>query len=305
LKTIKRTLLTVGVIVLSACAGSPTPTPTPTVTPEPTPVPTSAPSEVACDLDGLLKDLRELVPYKEMVVSHNRFNDNASLNVWFVDPALDPKASASEMEDMVEIAVRHSSEITQAFILHDLCVISSFDNVTVFAVDELYNAWYIGSVSMTRLWSINDSSEALRLEIEALFNEGYRRTEETMVNESPAASTDSCTWAEARQNLEEIFSYFGENFAFYYYMDAAGGSVWAQWVSPPEAETEDEIAGAFYPYLGQVDIYLSCLDSPIQDLWMIYADTVGEVYWIYVVDGDAVRDTDHQVMLDWMELMYP
>jgi hypothetical protein len=305
LKTLKHTLLTVVVFILSGCTQTPTSTPTPTPTPTVAPEPTSTVSVPTCDLDGLLRDLRELVPYEEMAVSHNRFNDNTNLNVWFVDLELDPEASESEVEGMVETAIRHSSEIALAFVLQDPCVISSFDNVTSFVVDELYNAWYIGSVSMTGMQSIDEPSEAQRLEIESMFSEAYRRTQETTLEEPPSAATGTCTWPEARQNLDEIFSHFGENFAFYYYVDAEGGSVWAQWVSPPEAETEDEIAGAFYPYLGQVDTYLSCLDSPFQVLWMIYVDTTGEVYWIYAVDGDAVRDDDHQVMLDQIEILYP
>ena len=40
----------------------------------------------------------------------------------------------------------HSPEIAHALALLDLCIISTFDNLTVIVVDGFYNAWYLGAM---------------------------------------------------------------------------------------------------------------------------------------------------------------
>ena len=49
----------------------------------------------------------------------------------------------------------------------------------------------------------------------------------------------------------------------------------------------------------------SCLHPPFDTLGMIYVHQDGLAQWIFAVDGDAVREDDHQEMINNLELIYP
>ena len=53
---------------------------------------------------------------------------------------MEPDAFGSEKVEQTALALRHSAEIALALALLDLCIISTFDNLTVIVVDGFYNA---------------------------------------------------------------------------------------------------------------------------------------------------------------------
>jgi hypothetical protein len=294
-----------GLFLLSGCSES-----TPSATPIP-PTEIVIPTEVstpdrpifACDQTKVVKELRQVLPVEDMVLTHNNFNDGYYLTAWFVDLEMDPQASSADIQSLTELAVRHSAEVARALVLLDPCILSTFNSLTVIVVDELYNAWYLGSVSSTDLNLKEGFSEADWIELESKFDAGYRRTEKTVDDSIPAAE-GACTWDEARESLESQFAKARVNVSFYFYRQGQSGEVWAQWDIPPVAQSAQEINDGFFDPLPHIDTAVSCLHPPFDTLWMVYVHQDGRAQWIFAVDGDAVRDEDYAVMLENLEPIY-
>jgi hypothetical protein len=290
-------------IYLTACATAPTPMDTEVPTEIPA-QPTSAATISLCDPAQFIDLLRQSVPYAESVVSYNHFNDTANLTAWFVDPALNQQASGSEIQELTELTFRHAVEISHLLAVAEPCVTALFDSLTVIAVDDLYHAWYVGAVPPSRIPIAESLSEDEWVRLEGEFDAGYQRTKEVPEGDPSEVPEGSCAWPEARQNLEQAFTQSQKNGALYYYIEPEDASVYVQWDVPPVASSPQQILDYFFLPLPYIDKAVSCLYPPFDTLWLFYIRQDGEAQWIFAIDGDAVRDDDHQVFIDQMELIY-
>ncbi|OGO18219.1 MAG: hypothetical protein A2Z14_15705 [Chloroflexi bacterium RBG_16_48_8] len=303
MKTKKVTWILFGMVYLAAC----TTTSSPSVTPIPSQIPTQTTSPVtvtACNPAQFIEVLRQVVPYEEISISYNHFSDTANLMAWFVDPALNPQASDSEIQDLTELAIRHSIEIAHSLAFTEPCITAVFDSLTVIAVDHLYHAWYVGAVPPSKIPITEMLSEDEWTELEGMFDAGYQRTERVLEGEVPEIPEGGCAWPEARQKLKEAFTQAQKNVALYYYIDPDGGSVYVQWDIPPVAETAQQINDYFFIPLPTIDTAVSCLYPPFDTLWLFYVRQDGKAQWIFAIDGEAVRAEDHQEFIDHLELIY-
>jgi hypothetical protein len=291
--------------MLSACV---TATPNPTATDIPTEIPIQPTPDrpiFACDPTQLVKGLRRDRPYyEEMIITQNSFDEAFSMTAWFVDPALDPKASSADLKDQVSLARRHSAELAQDLVLAEPCILSTFNSLTMIAVDPLYYAWYEGAVSTLDMSLSEELSEEDWAALEERFDPGYERGERALEGDPPESPDGSCTWPEARVNLQDIFARARINVSFHYYIEDES-SVWVQWDVPPVARNAQQISDSFFEPLTDIDASVSCLYPPFDTLWLIYVSESGDVLWVFAVDGDAVREEDHQDFLDNLELIYP
>jgi hypothetical protein len=291
-------------LYLTACATTPTPTPTATEAPtDVPPQPTSEATVTMCDPAQFIDVLREVMPYEESVVSYNHYSGSADLTVWFVDPELDPQVSDSEVQDQSDLAFRHSVEAAHLMAFTESCVAPLFDSVTVIAVDPLYHAWYVGAVPAYEIPIDEISNEEDWVALEEKFTSGYQQTERITDGEAQELPDGACTWSEARQAMEEAFTH-SQNVALYYYIEPGDASVYVQWDIPPAAESAEQILNYFFLPLPYVDNAVSCLYPEFDTLWLLYVHPDGEAQWVFAVDGDAVRDDDHGVFLDNLEVIY-
>jgi hypothetical protein len=290
-------------VYLVACTDTPSPTPSDIPTEAPA-EPTSSATITMCDPAQFIDVLREVVPYEESVVSYNHYSDTADLTVWFVDPALDPQASDSEIQGLSKLAFRHSVEAAHLMAVTEQCVTALFDSVTVIAVDHHYHAWYQGAIPASEIPVNEISSEDGWVALEGKFNAGYQRTERVSDDNPSEIPDGACTWPEARQKLEQAFTQAQKNVALYYYIEPEDASVFVQWDIPPVAQNAQQILDYFFLPLPYIDTAVSCLYPEFNTLWLFYIRQDGEAQWVFAVDGEAVRDDDHQVFIDNLELIY-
>jgi hypothetical protein len=283
-------------VLIASCTTSPTPDATQAEAPT-----QPQPTITACDPAQFIDVLREGVPYEESVVSYNYLNETADLTAWFVDPDLDPQARESEIQGLTELAFRHSVEIAHVLASTESCVTALFDSVTVIAVDPLYHAWYVGAVPAFQIPISETLSAGEMSELEANFSAGYQRTERVFESEIPEPPDGSCTWPEARQNIENSIPQSRKNIAIYYTIEPEDASVYVQWTIPPVVQTADQIMEYFFLVLPNIDSAVSCLFPEFDSLWLFYIREDGSAQWVFAVDGDAVRDQDHQVFIENLE----
>jgi hypothetical protein len=300
----------IGMIYLTACATTPSPTPIASEVPTSgllTEVPSQPSSEATitmCNPTQFIDVLREAMPYDESSVSFNHYSGSADLTVWFVDPELDPLASDSEIQGLSEMALRHVAEVAHLMAVTESCITALYNSVTVIAVDRLYYAWYVGAVPASEIPIDEISNEDDWLALEGKFDAGYRQTERVLDEEPPKPPEGTCTWPEARQKLEQAFTSAQKNVALYYYIEPMDASVYVQWDIPSVAQDAQQITSYFFLPLPYIDDAVSCLYPEFDTLWLFYVHQDGEAQWAFAVDGDAVRDDDHQVFLDNMEVIY-
>jgi hypothetical protein len=300
--SIKRAMwILFGMIYLAACTTGPTPTDVPTEAPE---EPTSSATVTLCDPAQFIDLLREAVPYEESVVGYNHYDDSADLTVWYVDPALNPQASDTEIQDLAELSFLHSVEVAHLMAKTEACVVALFDSVTVIAVDNLYHAWYVGAVPAWKIPISEVLTEEEKTALEGNFEAGYQRTEKVLDGDPQEIPEGSCTWPEARQDMQQAFTQAQKNVAIYYYIEPGDASVYVQWDIPPVASSAQQISDYFFLPLPYIDTAVSCLYPKIDTLWLFYIRQDGEAQWVFAVDGDSVRDDDHQVLIDNLEIIY-
>lgn len=267
--------------------------------------PKAGASAVGCGADESLVALRAAMPYREATLSYNSVEGVRNLNIWFVEPALNPDASGEEVGRNAALAVHRSAELAHTLKVADPCVDEVFDGLSLIAVDSDYNAWYIGGIVPSSLPEGATLSEADREQVEQSFNLGYKRAQAASPLEPDHPPADACAWPEVRDRLASLFDPSPTNVSFHYYIDDEGGAIWTQWLVPPSAVTTDEIVAGLLEPLVEVDEVLSCLYPPFRTLWVIYIYENGSAQLIVAVDGDAVRDEDHQVLVNHLEVVYP
>lgn len=89
------------------------------------------------------------------------------------------------------------------------------------------------------------------------------------------------------------------------YIDNEGGAVWIQWNVPPSAITSEQVIEGFLELIPAIDAAVSCLYPEFTTLWLIYVWLDSQAQLVAAVNGEAVRNENHQIMLDQMEIVYP
>jgi hypothetical protein len=266
-----------------------------------TPPPDSAspaPELIGCAPDDLVDALQASVPYEEYSLSQNVIDEVRNLNVWFVDPSLDPLAQGDEVPGNAALARFHAARVSHILEQGDECIAMAFTGLTSIVVDRDYNVWFSGQISPEDLPQTGNPSDA---DLEAAgesFVVGYARSEETSSVGRPPSATGACSWPEVREGLRSHFEPSRQNLAFYMAIDDGGVNVWAQWEGPEDQE-------AFFRDILALRSELTCLYPPLDTFWGILVDDAGETFLVVAAPGDAVREANDADLLSQLEVVYP
>jgi len=279
---------------------TPVPTETPTATASPEPAPTEQPSpapSTACDPNAVVVELQTEVPFVEFVLRHNYAEGIRSLVLWYVDPDLDPLASAGALEANLDLAFEHALNLSADLNRASACVQQLFDGINPIVVDADYNGWLSGLVDPAAL---PDSPMLSPAEIEALRAEmqvNYSRTIPTDSLVRPPAPEGSCSWQDTAPRIHQHFSPERTNVGFYFVVDEGGVNIWSQWDGPPDA-------GITMSSMLNVLFELDCLYPVPTRLIVIVVEDAGVVSLIGVVEGEVVTSGDFAAAIQQFQVLY-
>ncbi len=293
-------------LFLAACAARPTasePTPTVTVVPFHTPSlsATPAPEGVpvpGCGPNDVVDALAPFVPYEEFSLSQNAIEGVRNLNIWFVDPALDPLASGGAVSENANAARLDAARLAHLLNQGSECVSAVFEGITAQAVDRDYNAWFTGHIVPSSLPQGEDPSDGDFETAAGTFTVGYNRSTETASSSRPSAEPEACLWPEARERLIGHFGDGRPNLGFYISIDDHGVNVWGQWDGPPDFAILQADLLALRAELG-------CLYPAVDSFWTIYVDGTGVTQLVLAVAGDVIRESSDEDFINQLEIIYP
>lgn len=243
------------------------------------------------------------MPYAEVELSANTIDGVSNLNVWFVEPALNAKSNSSEVAHNIQLAMQRTAGLALAVNARNTCIARLYNGISIIAVDTEYNAWLIAGIPPSALPEGNSESELE--EIEQRLQVGFVRSKPPAQVDAGPTDVESCGWPEVRTALDDLMDPVYPNRGHHYYIDNEGGAIWLQWNVPPFAVTTDQVLEGFLTPLRAIDAAVTCLYPEFTTLWLIYVWPNGQAELVAAVDGEAVRNEDHQVMMDLMEVIYP
>lgn len=189
----------------------------------------ASPTPSDCSRDQVLARLKADFPYPEFTLIYNSFQGLDILNIWFVDPEIDPKAQDADLAPNAILALRHATALSHRLGRKDPCIGRLFTTINPIVVDSNYNGWFSGNIRPADLPGTDDLTEAQIEALEDAFEIAYwRRNPPAPQGPAPAAS---CTWAEARVRIQRHFNPSRENVGFMLVIDENGVKIYAQWDS--------------------------------------------------------------------------
>lgn len=242
--------------------------------------------------DELLTNLESLIPYEESEINYTNFSGVgvSSLNVWYVDPTLDPDAIGEGIEKNAALATQSAASLSYSLATSEPCIAKLFeDGINPIVVDRNYNGWFSGLLELSSIPTDESLSEDELKALENAFQVQYLRT----IPSEPTASAPngSCTWPEAREDILWHFSSEEPNTSFYLVRDEAGVTIHAQWVVP--TEYGDRVAFGYSIACIQNVLYeIPCLHPPADLLMAIGVDKNGELVFLGRLPGEGIREQD-------------
>ncbi len=268
-----------------------TPTRPPTLAPTltPPPPPTATPD---CPVNQFLKSLKPLIAYAEFDLTYNVILNNRALNIWFVEPKIEPNAAGDQINKNAVLAQLSAATVSAKLATGDAKCLSSMVNViNPIVVDRNYNGWFSGIIKLS------DASANVPLENKvSAFTVSYLRTKPA----APplTASAQSCKWTEARAKMQKHFAPTRENVGFEFVIDETGINAYAQW--------DGEIDVTMLPVLLNVALELRCMYPPIDQLVVIMVDADGKINLIGQTPGSAVRSQNYaNDVPNQFKILYP
>jgi len=231
--------------------------PTPSATPKPSPTP-------ACDLTTTLRAVKASIPYDEYAVHFMDLQGIASLGVWYVDPELEPRPSATQLQQQLQGARLRAAELAATVNSSSACSSRLFDVINPIVVDTRYQGWFSAQIRPADLPASPYFTEEDIARASDRFQPGYLRTAL-----SHPYQPGTCEWPEALERLYSHFAADRELVAFYFVIDDSGSHVWAQW----DGEA-DPIMGAVN--IANISLALECF-SPAAELIYLIVNPEGSV----------------------------
>jgi hypothetical protein len=313
----KKTCLSLLTLVLSACttltppptlaslstftAAPPLQTPSPIITLAPTREPTLAPTLTppppatatpSCPVNPFLKSLKPLITYAEFDLTYNVILNNRALNIWFVEPKIDPNAVGDQIAKNASLAQVSAATVSAKLATGDAkCLGAMVGVINPIVVDRNYNGWFSGTIKL------NDAAANLPPENKAsAFTVSYLRTKPT--TPPSAAPAQSCKWVEARAKMQKHFAPTRENVGFEFVIDETGINVYAQW--------DGEVDVTMLPALLNVALESRCVHPSIDQLVVILVDGDGKINLIGQTPGSAVRSQNYaNDVPNQFKILYP
>jgi hypothetical protein len=289
--------LLVMALLVSGCGGA---TATTTTGPSLTQAAAST-TTTSCDPATFLMNLKSAVPYTQVSLSHNVVQDVHYLNLWIVDPDLDPLAKGQAIADNQVAGRTVAARMGIALTMANPCVAKTFGRMLIIVVDKDYNAWYSGDVAPKDATVSGEVTYASLVAVSKAFTDSYARSQPTPSIGRAVPPQGACNWAQARDNLQSKFGPSTDTRTFYFVIDHEGANVWAQWEGPDPSKTPD----AFVQGTLGVAQQLKCLYPAIDTLWLIYVDPSGKAQLIAAAPGSAVQAADLSGLPGKLQILYP
>jgi hypothetical protein len=216
--------------------------------------------------NDFLEKLNPLVPYEQFALHHNTLQGIHSLTIWFVDPEIDPQATADTLAQNLELAVQHAAEAAHILRNADDCAKTEFTIINPIVVDSNYVEWYAGAIPPAFVPSTPELSDTQREEMIALFRDDYRISAPPPPLAPPPEG--SCTWPETEAKIREHLADPRLNNVFFFIRDPNGNAVWTQWYISSTAQPIIQATPPLVSILEQMD----CL-YPRPDI--VYAIVLG------------------------------
>jgi hypothetical protein len=264
--------------------------------------PTSAPardSDVQCTSESVLLTLRNSEPLKkllaEFTVDYSAASGTSYLNIWFVDPNIQPGTSSEDLKENNWTAMRDASAVAIFAVTLDPCVKAVFDRINPVVVDQSYNGWFSGSVAVSLLPETYDPGEKELYEVAEDFEVVYARQSLPAIPDAP--SSGSCSWQEARERMQLHFDPERPNVDFYFVGDEVSRKVTAQWDGSVAEKTD---IGVIYASIMNVAQEIRCLYPAPDYLYIMVHDPSGTLIWMGRLPSAGIQSLD----LDQVEVLY-
>jgi len=264
--------------------------------------PASAPardSKLNCTSESVLLTLRNSEPLKELLseftVDYSTSSGTSYLNIWFVDPNIQPGTSSEDLEENNWTALLHASTISIYAVTLDPCIKSVFDRINPVVVDQGYNGWFSGSVAASLLPETYEPGEEEISEVAEAFEVVYIRQSLPAIPGAPP--TGSCNWPEAKDRMHLHFDQARPNVDFYFVGDEVSRKVTVQWDG---SVTEKKDIGVIYASITNVAQEIRCL-YPVPDyLYIMVHDSSGTIIWMGRLPSAGIQALD----LNQVEVIY-
>ena len=269
-----------------------TPSREPTLPPTLTPPPPATVTPLHCPVNPFLKSLKPLIAYAEFDLTYNVILNNRALNIWFVEPKIDPNAVGDQIARNVSLAQVSAATVIAKLATGDAkCLGGMVGVINPIVVDRNYNGWFSGIIKLS------DASANVPPENKvSAFAVSYLRTKPAAP--ASAAPAQSCKWVDARAKMQKHFAPTRENVGFEFVLDETGINVYAQW--------DGEVDVTMIPTLLNVALELRCLHPPIDQLIVIVVDANGKINLIGQTPGSAVRSSNYaNDVPNQFKILYP
>jgi len=229
-------------------------------------------------------------------------NQELTLSVWLVDPALDPHAAESNLAENNQRALRRGLSVTNQIIGQIPCVSKLFENINPMIADRLFQSWYLDIIPI-RLFpkTQNQTDDEL---IAVLQGSGFEFTplrRKPMPAEVSSPPADACTWPEARAAIQHQLGSQSRNATAYLLVYVAQDAfaqydptyneiapvVYAQWDIHDPAETQDSVILENLNHLAES---VTCLWPPVERLEVFVVDQSGQLVAYIIVPGLLIRE---------------
>ncbi len=264
--------------------------------------PASTPAQnpdLNCTAESVLLTLRNSEPFKkllpEFTVDNSVTSGTSYLNIWFVDPNIQPGTSSEDLEENNWAAMRDASSVAIYAVTLDPCIKSVFDRVNPVVVDPGYNGWFSGSVAASLLpETLQPDAKEIYAVAEA-FEVVYMRQSLPAIPDAPPSG--SCNWQEARDRMQLHFDPGRPNVDFYFVGDEVSRKVTAQWDG---AVAEKIDIGVIYASITNVAQEIRCLHPAPDYLYVMVHDSSGTTIWMGRLPSAGIQSLD----LNQVEVLY-
>jgi hypothetical protein len=275
---------------------------------QPVRVPATAQAVSACDRNMVLRQVDELLAGNTFEAHYLTINQEMTLSIWLVEPALDPQSSEHDIAANTKLAVQRGISVAHAVISEIPCVQRLFENINPMIVDRRYQSWYTDIIPINAL--LTDTVRLSTIESNGTEFAFHRRIPPQ--RNVPSDSENTCEWPTTRAAIHTLFGPELRNAAAYLLIgdppivqapwnDYATTDVvvQAQWDTHALAETDDK---SILKYLESLSTALVCLSPPVDKLEVFVVGETGQLLVYGVVPGKLIREqriplTEERILL--------
>jgi hypothetical protein len=265
----------------------------------------TATDSAACNKNQVIAHLKTLITYKEFDITYAGTDQFTALNIWFVDPQLDPNAKTKDILLNAALALHDAAALIQQFVVSDACITTLFDFANPIVVDSHYNGWLSATtVLLSKSVTSPQTGEEGIQAIQKSFKTDFLRDKPAAV--FGPAPKNSCTWATVYQNLfTRQFNPKDQLYSFMYILDPTGVNVYVEFDADASLLGSSAAQKAvILADLMDALIEIKCL-YPVPDRIIVQAvDANGKYVMLGELPPSALKTSDPSVVNKLLKAKY-